>query len=84
MDIKKLLDRASKQPCILCGGHGDYGAMFIPDKEHQKLFGAPDGKKRMLFYSICESCKSSPNRSERIELTMLADIRKAMMLHEVN
>jgi len=77
MDIEKLLGKASKQPCILCGGHGDYGAMFVPDQEYQKLFGALDGKKRILFYSICESCKSSPNQSERIELTMLADIKKS-------
>ena len=76
MDIQKLLDKASKQPCILCGGHGFYGAMFIPDKEHQELFGAPDGKERMMFYSICESCKASSNRSKRIESIILAGIRK--------
>ena len=77
MNIEKLLDKAKEQPCVLCGGHADYGAVFIPDKEHQTLFGAPDGKKRMLFYSICESCKASPNRNERIELNMLADIKKS-------
>jgi hypothetical protein len=84
IDIEEIISRAKKSPCILCGGQPDNWGVFVPDgKENQGLYGAPAGKTRALFYSLCDSCKATPGCLDRVENIMLLDIRKAM-LHEVN
>jgi hypothetical protein len=83
INIEEIISKAKESPCILCGGHSDNWGIFVPEgKENQELYGAPNGKTRALFYALCESCKDSPGCLDRVELTMLADTRKA--IHEVN
>lgn len=56
--IRVGLARALLEPCLLCGGHADGAAIFIPDDP--TAWGANPGRTRMLFYALCGPCGTRP------------------------
>lgn len=47
--------------CYLCGDRAVMGGVFQPRVPIE--WGAPEGKKRFFFYSLCQSCFDKPNHS---------------------
>ena len=52
-------------PCILCRQQAEGGGAFIPFAPG--LWGAPPGKDRVVFYVLCERCRSVPDVLTRVE-----------------
>ena len=48
-----MIDLAQPGPCLLCGSLGDCGGVLTTT---DRTLGTPEGKTRMIFYSLCSSC----------------------------
>ena len=62
-----------RQQCILCGGPSDYAIAYeAPDGG--KSFGAPTGKKRLVYYAGCSSCFPTADQRQAEASMMAAEI----------
>jgi hypothetical protein len=68
------LERARARPCILCGSNLiEIVGAFCPN-DHQS-YGAPEGKMRFLFYSLCKSCSQDPTVYETVEKVITYELK---------
>lgn len=72
--IRAGLALASRKPCLLCDGPPDFAAAFVPDDDHGSEYGAPDGKDRWIFYSLCDACRERPDATEEIEQRLMSAV----------
>ena len=71
------LAMALLEPCLLCGDAEIVGAgSFEPDDAQE--FGAPIGKRRLLFFSLCADCVADGYPAEAIEDTLAGRAEAAM------
>ena len=55
-----LIKYTKKAPCLLCEGEPNVIALWTaPDKVRKKL-GEPDGKNRIIAYTLCKPCQLIP------------------------
>jgi hypothetical protein len=65
LTVRASLAAALLLPCILCGKPAVGAGVFVPDDPQAS--GAPPGKTRGLFYSLCAHCQDEPRRNELVE-----------------
>jgi hypothetical protein len=66
--LNEIINRAKSKMshlCELCGRYTEDIGIFIPSKP--SLWGAPTGKDRLIFYPLCERCRTSPDALVRVE-----------------
>ena len=49
-----MIDMIDVNSCIVCRQAPQYTALFVIDTEHNKKYKVPDGKQRVVKYSVCE------------------------------
>lgn len=74
IDFEKLKKIWPKDYCLLCGEKPEYVCIFLPDDP--QLFGAAEGKQRLIRYCICEKCKEEPGSAERADKVLLSEIQR--------
>jgi hypothetical protein len=57
---------------LLCGRPPHVTGLFGPWDSQR--FGAPPGKVRLIRYHLCRRCSRLPDRPERVEAKLLADL----------
>lgn len=63
--------------CLLCGGVAGRGrGVFEPDAAFAKRIGQPKGKRRIVFYALCDACwgLSRQHLMERVERKLLQEM----------
>lgn len=63
--------------CLLCGGIAGRGrGVFEPGKAIAKRIGQPKGKRRIVFYVLCDACFGLPREqvAERVEAKLLQEM----------
>ena len=65
---KQIIDNKIGAPCILCAGVSDLAGVFTPSDSQS--WGAPNGKYRLLVYSLCSDCKDTQDALEKVEAVM--------------
>lgn len=68
-----------RRVCFLCGhepGPGECAVVgvFIADEAHQKRVGAPPNKTRMMIYLLCADCHEHPERNQRVQEKIFAEV----------
>ena len=67
-DIIKDPSKYGLDECLLCHARGypedGIVGMFCPDNPMAKRLGEPVGKKRILFYLICDKCYGTKEKTE--------------------
>ena len=58
--------------CLLCGGPEFVRLFFSPDD--QRRVQAPEGKSRLLRYSLCARCHKDPTALRRAEERLFAGV----------
>lgn len=68
--IQARLEAAFTRPCLLCGGLPWVAGVFTPNQPEE--WGAPSGKRRYLFFSLCLDCFdiNPVERGRRVEDTL--------------
>jgi hypothetical protein len=75
--LRTGLALAALQPCCLCDNpRTAASAMFVPSERFGRLIGAPAGKHRVVFYSLCASCLDRGDKTELIETGLLRLARR--------
>lgn len=75
---KQFIARLSEvRICCLChdpvgGHHGGSIGIFFPTNPQQ--YGAPENKRRFVFYGLCDDCQVLPGHIHRIEEAMARDL----------
>jgi hypothetical protein len=74
--IQRAIDMAHNSPCVLCGKLSEQGTLvsFIPDNPQE--YGAAQGQKRMIFYSLCPECSRAPRAFKRAEKIIKLEVHK--------
>jgi hypothetical protein len=70
--LATTMEDAIGQPCWLCDVPGANVGVWQPSPEHQRRLGAPEGKTRVLIYTLCRSCAAKPDSIGRVEDRALA------------
>jgi hypothetical protein len=66
--LNEIINRAKSKMskfCDSCGRYTEGIGIFIPFES--SLWGAPTGKDRLIFYPLCERCRTSPDALVRVE-----------------
>jgi len=63
--IQEKLLIVQHKPCYICGDASCVVAYFKPYVP--KSYGAPKGKQRLFFYSLCFKCFLNPSSQTQIE-----------------
>lgn len=70
MQLRATVAIVALEPCCVCHAASDAVGVFTPDEDRAAEFGAPPGRKRMIFYAICSECLDTPQAQERIEAVL--------------
>jgi hypothetical protein len=57
--------------CTVCLGPADATGVFFPNESFARRIGQPEGKRRILLYSLCDSCAEEPGWQARLEAIFL-------------
>ena len=63
--------------CLLCGEIAGRGrGIFEPNESIAKRIGQPKGKRRIVFYALCDACFGLPREPlmERVEAKLLHEM----------
>lgn len=77
-NVARVMELAKYRPCDLCGKqpltYASVGVLY-PNAEFNKRIGAPQGKIRVVVYTLCEACSEIPDaeRNDRVEKAILRD-----------
>ena len=55
------------EKCLLCGAPRLMLGQFIPEPKTAKRLGQPEGKQRIFFYGLCETCFTPDQKEEMME-----------------
>jgi len=58
--------------CLICGGIPETVGVFVP--ENSGVWGAPEGKTRIMRYCLCAKCAKKKNIAERVEKIIRAEL----------
>jgi len=72
MKLENIIQPFSGDRCLLCGGRPYCVALFAP--VNSQLWGAAEGKTRILRYCLCERCKSKADTPGRVEKALWAEM----------
>jgi len=72
--IRKFFD-SRPNPCCLCGTLTHSFGIFEPNPPFAARIGEPPGKRRLIFYSVCNECIGEPDMPSQIERAMLRDLQ---------
>ena len=67
----KLAELAKGQPCLICGGSSDKGAISIAEPGSALLPANGNVRMRRIPYALCNRCAATPDLKPRIESTLL-------------
>lgn len=59
MQIQAKIAEQVGPGCTMCPSTMDFVGMYVP--HNPQSFGAPPGKTRAIFYSVCNRCASDPD-----------------------
>ena len=65
--IVNAVKQAENMPCFFCNKEPVVAGVFYPTDEVSKKMGAPDGKHRIIVYSLCKDCVNIPDVQKKIE-----------------
>ena len=65
--VEAILDHFGRThpPCLLCGAQSSMTGVFIP--ADSRLWGAPAGGDRTIFYTLCDDCYARPDQTDATE-----------------
>ena len=82
--IKRLDEYGIPKICMLCGAPRTHvGSFFANEKVSREVMGAPEGKERVVLYALCDACKNLPDRNQRVEEHMFANVAKLKNANEI-
>jgi hypothetical protein len=62
--------------CSLCSDVAiSTTVLFVPNETFAKKIGEPKGKQRVMVYALCERCFELPDRDDKVERAILADMQ---------
>jgi hypothetical protein len=70
-----ISDLKKPQPgdhCLICGATPAVIGIFKPDEP--EAWGAPSGKTRLIRYCLCHRCNERPDKAERAEKIIRAEL----------
>lgn len=62
-----LIKYTKKSPCLLCGGKPNVIALWTAPDNVRKELGEPEGKNRIIAYTLCKPCQLIPNALQLAE-----------------
>jgi hypothetical protein len=70
--LETALENVAGPPCLLCGVPGTLVGVWQPSPTWQPRVGAPEGKTRLVIYSLCAPCAARADAGTRVENLVLA------------
>ena len=67
-----LVEKSPGDFCLLCGGEPAVFGVFVP--ETPEKWGGKQGKARLFRYCLCQKCHEKPDKAERAEKIIRAEL----------
>jgi hypothetical protein len=78
------LARTGRDRCVLCGRPPFRLGVWVPTAGYSRSLGAPQGKTRVVAYTLCRRCDGRPGSLKRAEDKILADSAASLSRPDAN
>jgi hypothetical protein len=72
MNISDLKKPLANDFCLLCGGKPFFVGIFVP--ANPQVYGAAEGKTRLIRYCLCDTCKEKSDTPGKVEKVIFAEL----------
>ena len=72
MKIENILQPRPDDFCLVCGAHPNVIGIFVPD--NPSMWGAPEGKTRLVRYCLCQRCNQKKDTPDNVEKILMAEL----------
>lgn len=79
MKIEEMIKPRLGDHCLVCGAHPNVIGIFTPNDPI--LWGAPQGKTRLIRYCLCKKCKGLPEAPDTVEKIIRAELAAGGVTH---
>lgn len=72
MKLEEMTQARPGDLCLICGAHPAVIGIFTPSDPI--LWGAPQGKTRLIRYCLCKKCQGRPQTPDTVEKIIKSEL----------